>query len=269
MWVRLAMAVLMTPLLFLSHRPSEGQLPPPGCTYNPANQTVICGGDKGGGGQSGTSGNSGSPAPLTGQVWIQIGNLLAASAAHPECWVWMADNVTGDSQATIQQIKQFWAKVEQIFPPCPGVAATTASQWAAEYWTAYWYGRQLPRPQPSVPPGYAITGLPAYLVCGDGALVTVDRGTPLGQLTITARASYDVAWGDGTTSDGLTGPCTRWPDGTVQHTYDNVGTYTVIVDETWHVTWALGGASGAFADVQTTGTLPGLRVRQVQAVVTG
>lgn len=244
-----------------------------GCIYNPANQTVICTGGTGGGASGsvgGTSGSSGSSANVQPpQVYLEIGSLEAATATHPICWVTIEDNVTGDTPATISQIKQFWSVVETVFPPCPGVVATTAFQWAFEYWTAFWYEKQLPRPHPRVPPGYAITGLPAYLVCGDAEVVTVVRPTPLGELVVTARATYDVNWGDGSRSTGLGGPCAPWPDGTVDHTYDDTGGYTVVVVEDWHVSWTLGSASGTFQDVTTTGTLRRLEVRQVQAVVTG
>ncbi len=243
---------------------------PPIC-FPGFNGHIICKGVKSGGssgssGSSGTAGASGQPL----QVYIEIGQLEAATANHPVCWVPMADNVTGGSPATIAQIKQFWKVVESVFPPCPGVVAATASQWASEYWTAYWYARRLPEPRPSIPPGYAITGLPAYLVCGDGDLVTVDRPTPLGTLAITARATYNVDWGDGTTSLRQPGSsCTPWPGGKVDHTYDYVGTYTVSVVETWQVTWTLGAASGSFQDVQTTGTLARFHVHQVEAVGSG
>lgn len=247
--------------------------PPSGCFWNPESNSVICTGGVGGGASGsvgGTSGSSGSaPGGQAPQVYLEIGSLQAATASHPICWVPAEDDVTGDTPTMISQIKQFWSVVETVFPPCPGVAATTAFQWAFEYWTAFWYTKQLPRPHPLVPPGYAITGLPAYLVCGDGDLVTVARPTPLGELIITARATYDVDWGDGARSTAATGPCTAWPDGTVEHTYDETGTYAISVDEDWHVTWTLGHDSGTFQDVITSGTLQRLEVRQVQGVVTG
>ncbi len=259
-----------------SHFASAATPPPPppsGCFWNPASNSVICAGSSGSGASGslgGTTGTSGSaPGGQPPQTYIQIGYLEAAAATHPVCWVWAEDDVTGDSQELIGEIEQFWSVVEQVFPPCPGVVATTALQWALEYWTAFFYTKQLPSPHPRVPPGYAITGLPAYLVCGDADIVTVQRPTPLGELTITAQATYDVSWGDGTTSDGLSGPCTPWPDGAVDHTYDDTGTYNVDVEQVWHVTWALGSDSGSFGDVTTTGAIEDLGVRQVQGVVTG
>jgi hypothetical protein len=131
----------------------------------------------------------------------------------------------------------------------------------------------LPVPRPSIPPGYAITGKIAYLVThGTVAPARYQRNTPLGILTITARGSYLVDWGDGTLPT-WTGPYHEeggpYPNGRIFHTYDNTGTVTVTVREAWTASWALGPASGVLAALQTTATVAGFPVRQLQAVITG
>jgi hypothetical protein len=127
-------------------------------------------------------------------------------------------------------------------------------------------------PRPRIPPGYAITGKPAYLMTNG----TIDpapfiENTPLGALTVTATGSYEVDWGDGT-SPTWNGPYDfegqPWPNGQIVHTYDNVGTYTVVVVENWTATWTLAGARGQLGGLHTTGTIPGYQVQQLQAVIT-
>jgi hypothetical protein len=137
----------------------------------------------------------------------------------------------------------------------------------------FWQTIPLPVPRPSIPPGYAITGKPAYLVT-DGTIAPAryQRPTPLGPLVITARGSYLVDWGDGTLPT-WTGPYLHegapYPNGSIFHTYDNTGAVTVIVREVWTATWALGPAHGALNSLQTTATIAAFPVSQLQAVITG
>ncbi len=137
----------------------------------------------------------------------------------------------------------------------------------------FWQTIPLPVPHPSIPPDYAITGMPAYLVT-DGTLAPApyQRQTPLGPLSITAHGSYLIDWGDGT-SPTWSGPYQQeglpYPNGKVVHTYDNVGTVTVTVQEVWTATWRLGAATGKLTTLRTTATIPDFAVRQVQAVLTG
>jgi hypothetical protein len=136
----------------------------------------------------------------------------------------------------------------------------------------FWRTIPLPVPHPSIPPGYAITGKLAYLVT-DGTLAPAryQRRTPLGTLTITARGSYLVDWGDGTLP-AWTGPYRveggPYPNGLISHNYDDTGTVTVIVREVWTATWALGRANGVLAALQTAATLADFPVTQLQAVIT-
>jgi hypothetical protein len=149
-------------------------------------------------------------------------------------------------------------------PPPPLNPATLA--------VTFWRTIPLPVPHPRVPPGYAITGKPAYLVTGGTTNPRpFVKQTPLGPLTITAHGSYTVDWGDAT-SPTWTGPYTTegqpWPNGNIAHTYDNVGTVSVTLREAWTASWSLAGATGTLTGLATTASIPDFAIRQVQAVIT-
>ncbi|MGH9059923.1 MAG: hypothetical protein ACRDZY_10470, partial [Acidimicrobiales bacterium] len=119
------------------------------------------------------------------------------------------------------------------------------------------------------PPGFALTGKPAYLVTGGTvAPPPYSQATPLGPLQIVAHGSYTIGWGEGTTSGPYDTEGLPYPHGNIAHTYDNVGGYTVTVRETWTATWTLGGAGGTLQQLHTDGAIPGFPARQVQAVIT-
>jgi hypothetical protein len=136
----------------------------------------------------------------------------------------------------------------------------------------FWQTIPLPKPNPTIPPGYAITGKPAYLVT-NGSLhpSPYTRATPLGQLVITATGSYDIDWGDSVPSSWA-GPYGEegqpWPDGQIFHTYDVAGTYNVVVRENWTASWVIGAAHGVLGDLHTEATIPAYQVKQLQAIIT-
>jgi hypothetical protein len=152
-----------------------------------------------------------------------------------------------------------------LAPPPPIDPATLAVR--------FWQTIPLPAPHPEIPPGYAITGKPAYLVT-NGTLnpAPYQRPTPLGPLTISAHGSYLIDWGD-STSPTWTGPYGQegrsYPNGNIFHTFDNAGRVTVTVQEVWTATWRLGAATGVLTALRTTATIAGLPVQQIQAVITG
>ncbi len=118
-----------------------------------------------------------------------------------------------------------------------------------------------------------MTGLPAYLVTnGTVAPRPYQRETPLGPLYISAHGSYLIDWGDGTPPT-WTGPYQQegrpYPNGNIVHTYDNVGTVTVTVQEIWTATWRLGAASGQLTALRTIGTIPHFTIKQIQSILTG
>jgi hypothetical protein len=134
---------------------------------------------------------------------------------------------------------------------------------------SFWQTIPLPVARPTVPPGWAITGKPAYLVTGGATRpAAFTEATPLGELSVQATGRYWVNWGQG---GGWSGPYAgegrAWPNGTISYVYDNVGSVTITVRETWTATWSLGGAAGTLGGLQTTATIPAFPIRQVQPVL--
>ena len=187
---------------------------------------------------------------------------------------------TGPNQGTILNIQSVWVAgvvLPSCVPAAPAGAAAPAARATpaldpAVLSIAFWRTIPLPKPNPQLPPGYAVTGLPAYLVT-NGTLdpAPYDASTPLGPLTIVANATYSVDWGDGS-SPIWTGPYAQegraYPDGNITHTYDNVGAVTITVIENWTASWRLGPDHGVLPGLQTRATIPDLPVRQLQAVIT-
>ena len=157
-------------------------------------------------------------------------------------------------------------------PPCPATPVAPAPIDPQLLAQSFWKTIPLPVPRPSIPPGYAITGLPAYLVTNSTtAPAPYIFPTPLGQLRIIATGQYFVDWGD-PRSPGWAGPFPfegqPWPNGRINHTYDDVGTVTVVVREVWSAKWVLGGATGALGGLATTATIGNYPIHQEQAVIT-
>lgn len=157
-------------------------------------------------------------------------------------------------------------------PPAAPTRAAPAPANPKAYAVQFWRTIPLPAPRPSVPPGYAITGKPAYLVTnGTVSPPEYVDNTPLGRLTIDATGEYRVNWGDASPAV-WDGPYPEegqpWPDGRIVHTYDYAGTYTIQVEEDWTAVWHLGGATGTLTGLHTTAAIPGFTARQLQAVIT-
>lgn len=161
-------------------------------------------------------------------------------------------------------------------PPTPPAARGTAAPppplnplaLAVQFWRTI----ALPVPRPTVPPGYAITGKPSYLVTnGTTSPPPFTDATPLGPLTVVATGRYLVNWGD-PAAPGWSGPYASegqpWPHGTITHVYDYTGIDTVTVVEEWTATWRLAGVTGTLGGLHTTATIPAFRVEQLQAVLT-
>ena len=130
-----------------------------------------------------------------------------------------------------------------------------------------WEEVELPKPQPYIAPGWAITGKTAYLETRGQLTHTFTKDTPIGPLRINSTGAYYVDWGDGTKTgphDTEGGP---WPDGTITHTYIHVGHYDVVVTEEWSADWNLGPAGGRLTGQRTVGRIDDFRVEQIQVVV--
>lgn len=162
-------------------------------------------------------------------------------------------------------------QVLETYPPCPqqprapGEPAPVETR--AMVAARYWENIPLPKPRPSIAPGRAITGKMAYLETKGEIAHTYTNGTVFGPLTIVAKGSYRVDWGDGTTTGPHSLEGKPWPDGQITHDYINIGAYDVVVTEKWTAAWSLDGESGIPRTLQTTGTIDDFPVEQIQAVI--
>jgi hypothetical protein len=130
----------------------------------------------------------------------------------------------------------------------------------------------LPRPELEVPPGYALTGMPAFLVTNHAleygpVTHTVDLGVTVLDVTVTATGSTHVDWGDGH-AQTYDAPGTAWPHGQVVHTYRDTGHVDITVTDTWQVTYRVPslGIEDSVEAALPARTLEGLEIQQVQAV---
>lgn len=155
------------------------------------------------------------------------------------------------------------------YPPCASTASLGNVSAVAPEVVAieFWKDIPLPVPEPRIAPGRAITGLPAYLETDGYTEVDFSQDTPLGPMEIRAVGTYEVDWGDGTTTGPFSFEGDAWPDGDIVHTYGRVGDYDVVVTERWVATWRLGSESGVLTELATSATIADFPVQQIQAVV--
>jgi len=175
-------------------------------------------------------------------------------------------------ESEAEQEKTFARELWELYlgssPPCPdapGVPAVSPRVLAI----GFWQDIPLPKPAPSIAPGWAITGKTAYLETHGERQHDYSRDTPFGALNLTAAGHYYVDWGDGATTGPYDMEGGAWPDGQITHTYIDVGHYNVVVTEKWSSTWHLGGENGTLTGLETEGGIDNFRVEQIQAVVSG
>ena len=108
---------------------------------------------------------------------------------------------------------------------------------------------QLPPPQPRIQPGWAIAGKDAFLELGGARSVTRHFDAFGYDLTIIATATTnDIAWGDGSRTDGTRSAGGPWSDGDLTDVWIAAGTYDVVATRHWTGVWSLaGGARQAVA----------------------
>ena len=125
---------------------------------------------------------------------------------------------------------------------------------------------RLPEPQPNVDPGYAVTGLRAYLETGNDTTHTFPTiPTVLGGLSISASSTHTVDWGDGTTTGPHSSTGGKYPDGDITHVYKDTGVVDITVTQNWTATWSLAGQSGTISGLSSSGSIDDFVVREVQA----
>ncbi|MFI5041681.1 MAG: hypothetical protein ACHQNA_07510, partial [Acidimicrobiales bacterium] len=128
----------------------------------------------------------------------------------------------------------------------------------------------LPDPVLTVPPGHAVTGLPAYLEIQTPDPWTIDVPDPIRADTIAIRCThteFDVDWGDDSPAvrtNSVGGP---YPDGDVRHVYQVAGAgRTLTVAEQWTCAWSDSlGHQGVIDNLHSTGHL-GLEIREIQSL---
>ena len=154
-----------------------------------------------------------------------------------------------------------WSVVVNTLPGCPGLSP---EQVAVSFVTTI----PLPKPAPYIAPGYAITGLKAYLETRASEQERFSQQTPLGPLdVVTTRTSYEVDWGDRTGKHSHPYSGLPWPAGRITHTYTDMGRYDVTVIEQWAASWSLGGQSGRITGLRSApARIEDFEVTQLQAV---
>ena len=158
----------------------------------------------------------------------------------------------------------FAATFLATLPPCPPQTplptpgSTLATQWSDQ--------AQLPAPSLAVQPGYAVTGLTAYLQITATTTAAYTFGAGSNSISIDCDyTDFHVDWGDGSTTDtrSLGGP---YPDGDVNHVYGEVSASDALaVTENWTCRWEdLLGDEGTLDGLYSDSTLP-LQVRELEA----
>lgn len=127
--------------------------------------------------------------------------------------------------------------------------------------------QELPRPQLTVQPGYAVTGLTAYLQIGTGNdLSFTFAGFHNAVSVVCSWDHFDVNWGDGTDDPDVRSTGGPYPDGDVTHVYQQASPSDDLhVVEYWTCPWhdQIGGAG--VLQLQTANDLF-LEVREVQTL---
>ncbi|MGH9281204.1 MAG: hypothetical protein ACRD12_24365 [Acidimicrobiales bacterium] len=155
------------------------------------------------------------------------------------------------------------------YPPCPLEPGTPANLDTPQAFAArFWETVPLPRPNPYIAPGWAITGKLAYVETrGKVSETYTNANTPFGTLEITATGRYYVDWGDGEASGPHSMEGKPWPEGQITHDYIWARTYDIVVTERWTATWRFGSNTGVLRELRTTGRIDDFPARQIQVVV--
>jgi hypothetical protein len=156
-----------------------------------------------------------------------------------------------------------------LYPVCPGSQSGPAQLSPGLVALFLWREQvKLPAPAPRIAPGWGIVGKDAYLEIDGTRAPEPWTFTALGHtITIRAQSTYEVDWGDGVRTQGVTTNGGPWPTGDITHPYQVDGAFRVTVRQRWTATWsATNGEQGAIDDgLQTVGTLD-FPVQELQAV---
>ena len=134
---------------------------------------------------------------------------------------------------------------------------------------------QVPRPDPHIPPGHALAGMPAYLVTEHELTVgpieiDMDLGFTTVQGTVTGTAVTTVDWGDGTQTEHHVAGM-PYPEGEVTHTFADQGEVSIEVVDRWHVEYeaADGAIAGTLVETLNPVTIDAFEIREYRAVRAG
>lgn len=220
------------------------------------------------------SGSSASPSGTT-KRWLPYDKLTTAPDGQPCMTTGYHEEGTipTDGVPANPAYPQpfIYANLAYSYPSCPEAPADLARAAPVEtprmVAARYWQRVPLPKPQPSIAPGRAITGKTAYLNTAGRTTDSYHENTVYGSLELRASGRYLVDWGDGETSGPFSFEGTAWPSGQITHEYQRVGVYNIVVTEKWSGTWELAGQSGVLSEVQTVGRINEFPVEEIQAVI--
>jgi hypothetical protein len=224
-----------------------------------------------------TTGGSSSSSSGTTTKYLPYNRMMIGSDGQPCVSTGYYAEGTSPNDAAItdpvtQNVRDMHNLPPLEYPPCPMQPRTpgdpapveTPSMIAMRYWEQV----PLPKPAPRIAPGRAITGKLAYLETNGAVAHTYTNPTTIyGELVIVASGSYEVNWGDGTTSGPHAFEGKAWPEGRITHDYLVIGFYDIVVTERWTATWSLGGQRGVLRTLQTSGRIDDFPVEQIQAVI--
>jgi hypothetical protein len=216
--------------------------------------STITGTDSGQGGSAGSGSTTpGSLAP--GSVVVQVPTIVG-----PGQYCLISKVVpAGTVLPPFNPISQMTQVPCPANAPPPPTATQIAQQWAKS--------AQLPGPGLTVRPGYAVTGLTAYLEIAAHTPWTTTFADPVRADTITASCAdtgFDVDWGDGAraTTASAGGP---YPGGDVTHVYQEASAQVALaVTEHWSCSWSdQVGDGGTISGLASSGALS-MEVREIQ-----
>ena len=236
--------------------------PKPTCVWEPTIPALLC---------DGVIVNSSESASSVGAKWPPDGwvpvQLLAEGPDGQPCETTTYRPVAPGGGIPAEAINPYdgGTRDPTTYPPCPAQQgqAIDPALVAAAYWEAF----PVPRPRPHIAPGWAITGLKAFLETNGQLTFERSDNTPIGGLVIRATARYYVDWGDGERTGPYSFEGRPWPDGRIVHEYIWTGEKDVVVTARWDATWQLAGRSGDLRDRDVTARIDDFPVRELQAVV--
>lgn len=176
---------------------------------------------------------------------------LAITASQPLTSYWEAYQLQNSALLS-------WETLAETYPGCIAKSTSTTpsikidpSQVVTQFWNQT-VVNDLPSPQISIPPGFALSGLPSFLTANCSIDKTFYDQTPLGTATINAHGKLWVKWTSNETWSGPYDSCgLPWPNGTISHVFTTKGNEIVSVKETWTASWSLAGHSGNLGGLYT------------------